>query len=106
MRTLEPLESRTLLCFSAPITSGGAGSSLAVGDFNNDAKADVAVFVGSKVSVRLSNGDGTFRQSSTLSGVTGNPITIFTPSDQNGDGKMDLSALGFRATKNTGNTAG
>src|SRR5688500_4731086 len=97
---IEILEARRLLCFSGAVTSAGGGDSIAVGDFNGDVRADVAVFKGSRVAVSLSNGDGTFRQTSTLSGVTGSPVSIST-SDVNGDGKVDVRATGFRSnTKN------
>src|SRR5688500_17056299 len=43
MRMFESLESRTLLSFSVPITSGGAGHSVAVADFNADGLDDVVV---------------------------------------------------------------
>ena len=96
---LESLEGRRLLSFSAPITSGGAGDSVAVADFNADGLDDVVVFSGSNsVSVRLSNGDGTFRKSSTLSGVKGSPDVII-PADFNGDGRVDVRAISYSETR-------
>jgi hypothetical protein len=45
-----------------PITTGMNPVSVAVGDFNGDGKADLAVAnrTGNNVSVLLGNGDGTF----------------------------------------------
>src|SRR5262245_19544932 len=62
---LEVLEDRSLLSFSS-ITSYAAGSqpqAVALGDFNNDTRLDLAVAnnVGNSVSVLLANADGTFR---------------------------------------------
>src|SRR5262245_40106720 len=80
--TVEALEDRCVPAFLAPVTSAGEGVSLAVADFNHDGRADVAaiggkivssspdpfgpqgtfdvVVISGKVSVSLSNGDGTF----------------------------------------------
>jgi hypothetical protein len=101
---VETLEGRRLLCFSAPIASPGGGAGLSVGDFNGDHRDDAAVFdAKGQVGVRLSNGDGTFRQGATLGGVTGTPYTL-SAADFNGDGRKDLSAWGFRSstTNSTG----
>jgi hypothetical protein len=62
---------------------------VAVGDFNNDHKLDIAVIVGGVVGVCLGNGDGTFKDAvfydqgiQHLSVATG---------DFNNDGKLDLA---------------
>ena len=71
-----------------------APGSVAVGDFNNDGKLDVAIgnTVGknSYVDVYLGNGDGTFRKPvrSTVTGFVG--FTSMVPGDLNNDGKLDL----------------
>ena len=94
---VEALEGRTLLCFSAPIDSPGGGAGLAVADFNGDHRDDAAVFdAKGHVGVRLSNGDGTFRQGAALGGVTGTPFQLVA-FDTNADGRQDLRAWGFRS---------
>src|SRR5690242_18434790 len=95
MRMFESLESRTLLSFSGPIVSrGGAGPTLRVADFNRDGKDDVAV-LGAKnsVVVSLSNGDGSFHVSATLTKAKGE-LRALAATDVNGDGKRDIVAHG------------
>src|SRR5262245_27490773 len=71
--TVEALEDRSVPSFLAPVTSLGGGGSLAVGDFNHDGRSDIVVLSGTdKLTVSLSNGDGTFRQSSILGSGKGN----------------------------------
>ncbi len=64
---------------------------LAVGDFNGDGKADLAVanYDGNTVSVLLGNGDGTFQTAVNYSAGT-TPIAVAV-GDFNGDGKADLA---------------
>jgi hypothetical protein len=69
----------------------GSGPSLvAIGDFNGDGKADLAVtnFTSGNVSVLLGNGDGTFKPSVNFAvGINPSSVAI---GDFNGDGKADL----------------
>src|SRR5262249_36732950 len=96
-----------------PLTSGGGGASLAVGDFNHDGRDDVATFNGTitsqvgyfgftyefvtlsgktNVSVCLSNGDGTVQHPIKLSGALGKYLESFSARDWNGDGNLDVVA--------------
>jgi len=71
-------------------------TSLAVGDFNNDGKKDVAVAnicsdascVASSVSILLGNGDGTFQPH--VDYATGAGALAIAVGDLNGDGKPDV----------------
>jgi hypothetical protein len=68
---------------------GGNPISVAVGDFNGDGKADLAVCnFGGYVSVLLGNGDGTFRPAVNYS-VAG-ALTSIAMGDFDGDGNADL----------------
>lgn len=91
--------------FQAPIAASGyQGSSIAVGDFNDDGLLDVALVPG--LYLLLGNGDGTFGSPSRYptggtSFTTG--MTVAT-GDLNGDGKPDLAVANgsaFGATSNT-----
>jgi sugar lactone lactonase YvrE len=79
---------------NSPIALSSGALALAVGDFNRDGKADLAVLVGGTVTIYLGNGDGTFTQ------APGNPTAVGGSSasndleavgDFNGDGMLDLA---------------
>ncbi|MEO5656759.1 MAG: VCBS repeat-containing protein [Nitrospiria bacterium] len=95
--------------FTTPPSGGGGGGgggalgtivSLAVGDFNNDAKLDLGVGVSTKNHVisYLGNGTGGFTKGQTLANVGTTPTSITSggvKGDFNGDGRDDLAAANF-----------
>lgn len=72
-----------------PYSMGGSS----LGDTNGDGKLDLILSADGISSIRLGNGDGTFGTARTLEGTTLNAANIL--SDLNGDGVLDLSALGI-----------
>ncbi|HEV2763548.1 MAG TPA: VCBS repeat-containing protein, partial [Pyrinomonadaceae bacterium] len=65
---------------------------IAAGDFNGDAKLDLAVSINFtvEVAVLLGNGDGTFAQPNRFgTGATGSPTSVVA-ADFNADGRLDL----------------
>jgi Bacterial Ig-like domain (group 3)/FG-GAP-like repeat/Putative Ig domain/FG-GAP repeat len=75
---------------AAPYLASGAGTWVAVGDFNGDGKADFVV-ANNGVSVWLGNGDGTF-QAPVNSASGASPMDL-APGDFNGDGLLDVAAV-------------
>src|SRR5262249_35882253 len=76
----------------AKLLSGSYPSSVAVGDFNGDAKPDVAVGDSGYPSILLGNGDGTL-QAPVSAGYTG--ATSVAVGDFNADGKLDLATRNY-----------
>src|SRR5579863_9137678 len=66
-------------------------SSVAVGDFNEDGKLDMAVANGSVLSVFLGNGDGTFQPRVDYATIL-NPIEVIA-ADLRGNGTLDLAVV-------------
>jgi hypothetical protein len=89
------------LGFASAVNYGAASgaSAIAVGDFNGDAIADLAVTIASSnnVSVLMGNGNGTFQAAANYS-VGSGPYSV-TTGDFNGDGKLDLAVA--NQTSNT-----
>jgi len=79
-----------------PYNDQYAFGAVAVGDFNNDGKLDIAVVapVGANdvLTVFLGNGDGTFQSTSVLNFGSGLDAQAIFVGDANGDGKQDLFA--------------
>lgn len=85
--------------------SGSTGASTtpqlgSVADFNNDGIQDyaVGVFTGSKVSVFIGIGDGTFDAAVDLPGPTSASTQFTTVGDFNGDGNIDIAASNVNAS--------
>jgi hypothetical protein len=79
---------------------GVAPVALAVGDFNNDGKQDVAAVSGNfrqGVFIRLGNGNGTFSKVPLLTGA-GAFLESITAADFSGDGDDDLAVVDFTST--------
>ena len=76
--------------FQTPVNyaTGSFVTSTAVGDFNGDGKADIAVSDSSHVYLFLGNGDGTFRLSTTINSTPS--IVSIAVGDFNADGNADL----------------
>ena len=93
---LEGLEGRVVLSFAAPVNyaAGASISSVAVGDFNGDGRADIIAANESPgtVSVLLNNGDGTF--AAPIATHTGNTPVVVEADHRDGDGKEDIVVLG------------
>jgi hypothetical protein len=73
---------------------GADPASVAIGDFNGDGRADLAVAnAGGSLSILLGNGDGTFRAAGSFAAGAG--AYSVAVADFNGDGKADLAVTSF-----------
>jgi len=85
---IAPITSARIFLTGRNYPSGGTPIAAAVQDFNNDGVSDIASVSGSKVSVLLNNGDGTFGTANTF--AVGAGAVEIASADLNGDGNADL----------------
>jgi hypothetical protein len=87
---------------AVPFAAGGSAFSVAVGDFNNDGNADVAMpnFLKQTVSVLLGDGSGGFAAAVPFATGGYNPVSVAV-GDFNNDGQADLAVANY-----DGNTVG
>ena len=80
--------------FATPVNYAVTGfpGAIAVNDFNNDGKADVAVSTSGYITILLGNGDGTLQHKADYSASAPSSITV---GDFNADGKLDLAFTGY-----------
>jgi CSLREA domain-containing protein len=82
---------------AADVSVGTNPESVAIGDFNNDGKQDIATansgVSSTTVSIRLGNGTGSFSGTTTVS-VGTNPRAVVV-GDFNNDGKQDIAAANY-----------
>ena len=86
-----------------PVSAGSEPSSVAVGDFNGDGVADLAVtnYGGESVTILLGNGNGTFTSATNSPVTVGNGPSSVVVGDFNGDGIPDLAVANYGANSLT-----
>jgi hypothetical protein len=94
--TFSPLQQQQIALSVGSPTSGNYFTSS--GDFNGDGRTDIVFISGASLSLYISNGDGTFSESTNTNAFAPTNFNApsqgsfyFMPGDFNGDGKSDLS---------------
>lgn len=89
--------SYTAFTNAADVGGGDQPESVAVGDFNNDGKQDLALanFVSNNVSIRLGNGSGGFAAAPASEVLVGSAPKSIAVGDFNNDGKLDFATANF-----------
>jgi len=84
----------------SPFAAGSGASSVAVGDFNNDGKADVAVtnFNAGTVTILLGSGAGGFTPAPGSPIAGGGAPSMLVTADFNADGRADLAVANFNGS--------
>jgi FG-GAP-like repeat/Abnormal spindle-like microcephaly-assoc'd, ASPM-SPD-2-Hydin len=82
--------------FPTTFPVGNNATWVALGDFRNSGKLDLAVTTGTSVAILLGNGDGTFGPAVDYPTAAG--PTMVLAADFNGDGKLDLATANYTYT--------
>jgi hypothetical protein len=95
------------VAFPYTIATNSNGPNIAAGDVNKDGKMDLVLNTGSRISVWLGNGDGTFTRGAAYSSIANTGFVTVT--DLDGDGNLDiysgLSNSGFFSGDDSANAA-
>jgi hypothetical protein len=87
----------TAFANASAVGTGSQPESVAIGDFNNNGKQDLAIanFVSNTVSIRLGDGTGAFNSASQPEVTVGGEPSSIAVGDFNNDGKLDFLTANF-----------